>query len=320
MRYDKKTWILTVAVLALGACSTDSDRAELLADDATELRLSAVLTEGDAVTRADSALQLSQINSAVKVGIILRDSLTTATNYSKTYNANHHNLQYTANGSGTLTNSQTWPADGNNLYIFGYAPYQSKWNLTGTNSFSCNTDQTSSANYLASDLISGKANTNPATRTKSAIGMTFTHALTKVTVVLKAGTGADLSQVTTVDLLNTKYTGTVTMSGGVISAATAGGTATTINLVKSSSWPAGSGKYYSSAVIYPQTITQNTNFIQIKTSGHTFTWPMDVKTDFAAGKHYIFNVTVNMLGVTVTSTIKSWNTENTSKDATVNFS
>lgn len=312
---------LAAVAFLLGACSSDAD-ALAVVDEVPELRLTAELDGTPVTTRAAATLQTTAIVNSQKVGVFLRDNLTTATTYSGTYDTNHTNLEYTAGANNALTpaSAQYFPADGNKIKIYAYAPRQSSWNLTGTNNWECKTDQTSQANYLASDLISGSPATNPVDRNTTSKSIVFKHALTRVTVELVAGNGMNLSNVSAVNLLGIKYKGTVKMASNVVSTTTSdftpNSTTSAINLMKNSTWPV-SGTYSSSAVVFPnQTIAKDADFIQVVTGDYTFTYKMAAATLFASGTEYKYTITLNNLGLTVTATINAWSTTTTNGSVT----
>ena len=215
----------------LAACSSDTDE-PMLKDSAPELKLTAEVDEGTKETRASSSLQTTAIVSNQEVGVYLVDGGSSST-YKTSYDGAHTNLQYTAGNNGALTpgSTQYFPADGNTLNIYAYAPYNSTSAVPITKtgfSWTCNSDQTSQANYLASDLLM-TAKTSVA-RSSNAVSLTFNHVMTKITVKLIAGNGMDLSTVTDVRLKNVAATGTFNISSMAASSYTASTTAATIQL------------------------------------------------------------------------------------------
>ena len=69
---------------------------------------------------------------------------------------------------------------------------------------------------------------------------------------------------------------------------------------------------YGEAVVLPkQTISQNTPFIQVKLSNDAvFTYKIPVGgLTLESGKKYTYKITVNQTGLTVTSKIENWTSE-----------
>ena len=164
-------------------------------------------------------------------------------------------------------------------------------------SFSVAANQSTDANYKASDLMTGTA-ANPVIRTTAAVPMTFTHLLTKVDVNLTAGDGFTDTQMAdaVVSILGTKPTTTFNVQDDIVGAAS--GDATTIT--------AGTGAA-NSAIIVPQTIVAGASFIKVTVGGGDYIYKMGAATTFDAKKCYTFNITVNKTGLVLTvTTITDW--------------
>ncbi|MBR4899155.1 MAG: fimbrillin family protein, partial [Prevotella sp.] len=254
----KKNIFLMIAVTALvAACSSDVE--ETIVAEKCPVRLSSKSLTG--MTRAGQSVQLTQFDNGQEVGIFLAEDNGSGTAVTSGTNVTAYDqpLTYVANGSGGLTNTQYWPQDGNGLHIFGVYPLAAataaaSYSATGV-SFSVQADQSTDANYMASDLMTGKpTDGNPVVRTNSAVPLTFTHLLTKINVNLTAGDGFTQAEMAdaVVSILGTKLTTTFDVQGTTVGEAS--GTATTI--------AAGTGAT-TSAIIVPQTLAANTSFIQV---------------------------------------------------------
>lgn len=295
----KLLFFAAVASVMLTACSSENEEAKVT--DSSPLRLSTQNITG--LTRAGQSVQLSQFANGQNVGIFLVEDnngpVTSGTNvtvYSQP-------LTYVANGSGALTNVQYWPTDGNGLYIWGVYPLAAATTAAAYNatnvSFSVAADQSADANYMASDLMTGAPTaSNPVARQTSAVGLTFTHLLTKIDVNLTAGDGFAASDINNavVSILNTKPTTTFGVQSTTVGEAS--GTAAPI--------VAGTGAA-TSAIIIPQTVAASFNFIQVAIGGGNYIYKLDAAKTFAAKTKYTYSITVNKTGLLLTSTtITDW--------------
>ncbi len=297
----KLLFFAAVASVMLTACSSGNEEAKV--DDSSPLRLSTQNITG--LTRAGQSVQLSQFDNGQNVGIFLVEdnngpatSGTNVTVYSQP-------LTYVADGNGALANTQYWPTDGNGLYIYGVYPLAAAtaaaaYNATGV-TFSVQANQTADANYMLSDLMTGVPTnplSNPVARQTSAVGLTFTHLLTKIDVNLTAGDGFAASDMNNavVSILNTKPTTTFGVQSTTVGEAS--GTATPI--------VAGTGAA-TSAIIIPQTVAASANFIQVAIGGGNYIYKLDAAKTFAAKTKYTYSITVNKTGLLLTSTtITDW--------------
>ena len=295
----KKLFFLAAAAsVMLAACSSDNEEATVAEKSA--IRLSTQSLTG--MTRAGQSVQLTQFAANENVGIFLAEDnagspVTSGTNVTPYAQP----LTYVADGAGNLANTQYWPQDGNGLHIFGVYPLAAAtaaaaYNATGV-TFTVAANQTSDANYKASDLMTGKPTANnPVARQSTAVDMTFTHLLTKVDVNLTAGAGFDDVNSAEVSILGTKPTTTFNVQNTTLGAAS--GTATDI--------VAGTGTT-NSVIIVPQAIAANTSFIKVTVGGGDYIYKLPAATTFAAQTKYVFNITVNKTGLVLTTTqITAW--------------
>ena len=295
----KLFFFAAAASVMLAACSSDNEEATVAEKSA--IRLSTQSLTG--MTRVGQSVQLTQFAASENVGIFLAEDnagspVTSGTNVT-TY---AQPLTYVADGAGNLANTQYWPQDGNGLHIFGVYPLAAAtaaaaYNATGV-TFTVAADQTSDANYKASDLMTGlpTSGTNPVARTTANVPMTFTHLLTKVDVNLTAGSGFDDVSSAVVSILGTKPTTTFSVQSTTVGAAS--GSATDI--------VAGTGAA-NSAIIVPQTIAAGASFIKVTVGGGDYIYKMGADTDFDSKKCYTFNITVNKTGLVLTTTqITDW--------------
>lgn len=296
----KLFFFAAAASVMLAACSSDNEEATVAEKSA--IRLSTQSLTG--MTRAAQNLQLTQFDASENVSIFLVENVGGTQTPSGTNVTSYSNpLAYTTGTSGALTPAapQFWPQDGNGLFIFGVYPASAvtsstAYDATGI-SFSVAANQSTDANYKASDLMTGTA-ANPVVRTTAAVPMTFTHLLTKVDVNLTAGDGFTAAEMddAVVSILGTKPTTTFDVQSTTVG--TASGTAADI--------VAGTGAA-NSAIIVPQTIAAGASFIKVTVGGGDYIYKMGADTDFDSKKCYTFNITVNKTGLVLTvTTITDW--------------
>ena len=238
-------YFLTAAaasMLMLTACTHDDSSSSASAPVSNELVISTRHSEMG-ITRAESDIQSAQFKQGEPIHIFLRDATNIAdsTHYLSprlyvTTNTSGALSPATDNGGGTYTaNSDKlyWPKLMHSLHIYGIYPIGSVgWSARKTTSadaatyttnnsafdksfkyyFTVQADQTSEANYKASDLMTGFPSTYTHSSDASAgasftapftlrqnenpgpIALTFTHRLTKVVVnITKTDETADIS-------------------------------------------------------------------------------------------------------------------------------
>ncbi len=294
------SFLFAAAVTAMfTACSNDNSPV-----DDGQLRLSTANTIIN--TRAAQNLQLEQFDNNEKVGIFLVESVKSGESTAPATSGDNvttykQPLEYTADGEGNLSNTQYWPTSGNGLYIYGVYPSAAATAAGAYNNenvtFTVNSDQSTDANYKASDLMTGVPTENPVARTADAVKLTFTHLLTKVNINLTAGVGFETSGLSdaVVSILNTLPTTTFSVQGTTVGDAT--GTAGEIKVC--------TGKT-GSAVIVPQTVSNSTDFIKVEVGGGSYIYKLGADVEFKGQTEYTYNITVSKTELKVTSSIKAW--------------
>lgn len=186
-----------------------------------------------------------------------------------------------------------YPAGSQNIDIVAYYP------STAGTSFSVQADQTSDANYKASDLMFASV-TNQAKQAE-AVNLAFSHKLAKLNVNITAGTG--VGSITGVRVLNVKPTVSFDQATGAVGSAS--GDATSIAMSNNGA-----------AVIPAQTIAGG--LLEIVTDQGTATYTVSGGKTFDSGKQYTLNITVNLRNVGITNVIAGWASEGTVYIDTVN--
>lgn len=188
----------------------------------------------------------------------------------------HTNVAWTADGVGQLSNTGDPIYYGNGTAVISaYHPYNSAWDGFTTGAaldFSVATDQTG-AGYKNSDLLYASTS-SPST--DLAVNLTFSHILSKISVVLTASDETDLSTAV-ISIANTA-TKAVFQNGVATS------TGEDIADIK-----AGVGAQ-ATAIIVPQTVASGTKIIKIAYEGNTYTFTLPTDKTFKAGNSYTYNL------------------------------
>lgn len=204
------------------------------------------------------------------------------------------------------TQSFFFPIGVNIISIFGVHPST----YTSNTDFTVAADQTSDADYAASDLCYSPATNH--TRTTGPVDtngrqiMTFQHALSKIVVEITTNTGKTLPA--TVKLLAKRTTKMTWSTGSDFSVqAEATGDASYITMGLNDD---GTGtKVSGGAIIPPQTIAAGTSFISFTVADlGPMIYPLPANTTFTSGKRYTYNIKVNNVGITATTDIDDWGT------------
>lgn len=313
----KKKFILTMAAAAaiiLAGCSKSDD----VTPDNGSVKIQ--LTSGVAVpTRANT--QNDQIANGEKISTWVNDATATTALYKA--------LELTADGSGAFAGTTMYfPQSGNGVNIYAIHGNFTETFTEGTTTFPTTLtaqvaeDQTATAEYTKSDLLYSVK--KGVARTKNAVSLTFAHMLSKIEVALKPGTGlkADGSEIKSVEIMNTKLSATFTPAQtdelptdatalstactAMFSSLTSSVTPIRINkeITSGNDW---SAAVYNEAVIIPQTVANEQQFIKVTlTAGGELYYKLAAETAFASCKKYQYHIIVNLSGLTVTSTITPW--------------
>lgn len=300
----------TLTAITLGSCITDEieiPKSEGNHENPQVIQISATMDTG-AATRAGTALQSTALSfdASRKAGVYVYKNTKTAITDSYGY----ENNQVTALAAdGTLTTTAMfYPQDGGAIDAYVYAPYVSTGASLAAMPFTINGNQSSDANYLASDFVFGKtANVS----TGNAAEVTLNHALSKIIVNVTAGTGSpSLTGLSGIQLtgINTKATINMTTAFNNTrpyvnkSAVTSN---TTGNVTVSS------GTTTTAACIIPPQTTPAGAKISLTIDEATKTADINGQ-EFEPGKVYTIAVTLNLNAITVKVTsIEDWATGTT---------
>ena len=307
--------LAAIAAVSMSSCTNDIQEVQN-----TNGRTPITLTSNVNYSRTTNQnLQATQLAKDVKVGVFVKKAEGTD------LVADNH--PQTADGAGNFTGEAMYfPEDGSAVSVYAYAPYNSAWTgkLATAQTFTVQTDQSTDANYLASDLLRGvPAGTNSFTSENPKVALAFTHKLSKLNITLKtaskddssseASTQADTEATeTTVDLkgatveiLNTKPTATLKVDDGTLGAAS--GTAVSI---KAATFAKDAAAFDASVIIVPQKVAQGTEFVKITlANGTTHVASLGTEVEFATGKVYTFTVTIGS-GAEIEQSTSAINWEN----------
>ena len=205
--HTKKILFAAALLTVLAACSSDDQSSEPM-EQLTPVTLQ--YTTVDA-TETRAAQDLNQGTFASGETVKVRISNTGAGSWT--------DYDFTTGDAGAMIAPATppyYPAGSQNIDIVAYYPA-----AAGT-SFSVATDQTSDADYKASDLMFASV-TNQA-KQADAVNLAFSHKMAKLCVNVTAGTG--VGSINSVSILNVKPTISFNQATGAVGSAS--GDATTI--------------------------------------------------------------------------------------------
>ena len=273
---------LLVAVTSFSACTNDAE--EVLTQE-NEIKLTSEIT---ASRVASLDYQSTQIVKGQQVGVTITGA-----------KSEHNNIAWSVGDNGVLTNTSTPVYFGNDqAMITAYHPFNDEWNENKGYDFSVSIDQSTNAEYLASDLLSATATSS---KTETAIPLTFSHKLTKVNVTLVPEEDDDDLNGATISIYNTKTSATFNPITGAVSAATgepqeiiAGVTADDV--------------YTASAIVIPQEVSGK--FIKFTHEGKTYYYTLASGKTLKSGHSYSYTLTVKGKQlISTNSSINDWNDE-----------
>ena len=278
---------LFAAAFTFSACS--SDDAESQSSEPRTIRLTSSLERGSTRATTDPQAGTSLSTSS---NLAIWAINTTADPDAALANGN--NEQYSVGGSGNLTpkaaaNTMTWP-DGATLDFYAYAPYNSGYSYNSANNFSVATDQTSTENYLASDLVLAQA-TSKTYDKNTPVALGFKHLLSKLNVTINKENESnfDLANAS-VTITNTKIATTFKPSATDGNEDKILGTAKDVASITAVS--ALGEATTACAVLVPQTISAGTELIKIVSGNKTLIAKLGTNTTLESGKSYSFTVNV----------------------------
>ena len=279
----KKLFTLMAAVAAMVSCSNNVENVPTTPEtDRLPINISTTLTRA-----TDSAFEAGD-----KVGIfVVNEPNTLATS------GNHvDNMGFTYSTKWTPDTEIYWLDKSTKADFYCYYPYAEAAN-TAAHTFATKADQSSLANYEASEFLWGK--TTGVAPTEEAVNITTNHTFSNALVILKPGDGfteESLAAATkSVRICGVKTNATIDLATGV---ATATGNATEVTPYLES------GQYR--ALIVPQTTAEGA-LIVVTVDGVDYT--LSRSMTFKANKQHKFTVTLNKVSNGVNVGIGGWETD-----------
>ena len=222
------------------------------------------------------------------------------------------NKQHIFNGSSWLLESGgkvAWPNTTAKVDLYAYYPYSKSLNEQDPTaySFAVNSDQHTKAGYDASDFLWSK--TESVTPTSDAVGLSFSHKLSKVKINIKTDLDVlaePLSQAA-VSILNTKQVGIINLADGNIVSVEPSVLAE-IKTLQVATTPG--YEITLEGIVIPQTLAKSAPFIGIELEYNgaiRYSYAPTDNVTLEAGKERAFNITITKMGISVTvDNIKDW--------------
>ncbi len=283
---NKKTFsAVALATLLLTACQNDEETMQ------TDTRVALQVTSGIQTRAFDNQWEK---NDAIGIfGFTQGDAPTQA----------YSNVRYvTTGGNGTFTPDGTTiylPTDGSSLDFVAYYPYTATAMTDGVYTVNV-TDQSDQSTI---DLMA--AGTQTVDRTDPTVTFNFEHKLSKIVFNFTAGVGMDESELAgmKVQLTNQQTLATfdVTQPDGEVVVGT--NTPATLTLNTTDDGMSSEGIVLPSANFDGMTL-----HLALVDGGSFFNWDLNNSSanKFEAGKKYVYDITVNRTGLSVTATITDW--------------
>ena len=207
------------------------------------------------------------------------------------------NMKFTYNGSWTPDTPIYWKDDTTPADFYGYYPYAATPANVEAVPITAMSDQSTEANYKASDFLWGK--TLKVTPTEKAVGITLNHLLSCAVVKVTAGNGfttEDLEQADIQVRLNKAVCqATMNLKDGKVTPGT--------QETQSVSFLRGEQNVFK-ALIVPQTVPSNDNFFTITIDGRDFN--MKKEFTFVGGQRHTFTITVKKTSNGINVDIGDW--------------
>lgn len=223
----------------------------------------------------------------------------------------YDNALLTADGKGGFSYDSDgdtilyYPVYTDDVDFYAIHPYSSSISLGSNYNFSIQSNQSNISNFLNSDLLYVRA--EDISTTRRAVQLVFDHKLSKVSFVVIAGEGTDLSGLTSVEILNTQPQVQINTTTGALAA----GAAAPVN-VNAYGFADGYATITPndatgiSAIVPPQVFPANQGLFRLTVDGVQFTYTPSTTVTFLEGTSYRYRLTLTATGITVVSSINPW--------------
>jgi len=295
----RKTIIIHItALLILAGCQADKSN-DPRQDDLVPVILTAsqgsILSISGGMTRATDGLYSA--TSGFSGGETVRVFMNNLSSYSD------YSVGSPSAGISSLTGGPLYYPPTGDITLFAVYPAAS------TASHTVAYDQTSDANYKASDLMYATKTVDQADKA-NAQNLAFAHQLVKLKLNIIKGAG--ITEVTEVKMKNVKRTVSVaptTSSAGVGSATSTGDENGDNILIFSGSNTSTDAQTY--ACVFPAQAWSNTDFITVTADSKTVTYQLD-RSEWTAGAEYELTFHLNAVALNTTISITGWTDSNPS--------
>ena len=286
----KKYFILAAVALTMAACSND-DGANI-ANDST-IRLTTGVAGG--TRTVDQTVQATQIVNGGSVWVEFSTTATTPDQGNGTgagqWNAQKASAAYTADGSGNLssTSPTKWPmttVGTETVSIEAWAPFTSKPTID-SDQFTVEADQSTEANYAASDYLYGSRAAFGNSAIASPVLVTFNHMLSKINVKVSNSDGSSVVGAKVVFGPTGLDRDAQLKANGVVAAATGGSATGAITMATLDAAAT------ASCIIIPQTINAGQDLFTITLGSESYTCTTTASKTYDASKVYTYNLSIS---------------------------
>ena len=280
----KKLFTLATIVAFMFSCSKSSTPEPEPAPSPTPTPEKWAINISTNITRATD----SKFENGDKVGIYVVNQPNTL----KASGNHADNIGFTYSGIWTASKVIYWKDTITKADFYCYYPYTSSISNIEAYPFAVKADQSSIANYKASDFLWGK--TTGVAPTKNAVGITVKHSMSNVIIKLVAGNGytAEDMASASVAICGLKINSTINLATGTITAT---------GEVKEITPKTENGQY--SALIVPQNVS-NTDLIKVTIGDKVYS--LNQSVEFLSGKQHTCTLTVERTNQGINIGIGEW--------------
>lgn len=304
---------VALATILFASCSNDENVVE---NNPSEIRLNSGVTS---LLRASANTQENTIVSDEIVSVWIDDAVATKA----IYNAN----QLTADGSNNFTgNAMYFPQTGNAVDIYAihgsFEPAFKSDDIFPAEGveFKVAKDQSvlGDASYTNADLLYAYSKNVVRNGNPTKVSLTFYHMLSKLELAIKMGDGSpELEKENAVTLgenilLNGKFTPSKTEAlstqekrAAMLGAATTPSNETMTLGQQTSADFTSENIVYNEAILIPQDMAGKVLTFTLANGGK-LKYTIPANTKFESGKKYRYNITLNLSGLEITSSISDW--------------
>lgn len=202
------------------------------------------------------------------------------------------NIGFTYSGSWSASTTIYWKDETTKADFYCYYPYASGITNIEAYPFAVKADQSSTANYKASDFLWGK--TASVAPTKEAVGITVKHAMSNIIIKLVAGNGYTAEDLATasVKVCGLKTNATINLATGAV---TATGNPVDITPIAENN--------QLRALVVPQSVT-DTDLIKVTIGDKVYT--LNQSIELQSGKQHTCTLTVERTSQGINIGIGGW--------------